>query len=292
MPSSPPPPTVKLGAMGPAVSRVGLGAGGALRGRGREAEAARVLAAALAAGITLFDVGDADEAAKHHGACWAARGAARDQVALAGRTALRDGGGARRELEATLDRLDTDWLDVWQLHGLATMDDVEELLHPGGALDMLERAKAQGLVRAIGVVGARDPRVLLRAMAELPLDLVTIPLNPVEGALGGFSTEVLAAARAQGLGVLGNRVLGGGGALGGPGLLAQAGLDPARLLAYACAQPVDALLISAATPEAVAAAVAACHAPLDAAACRAFEAEVRPRAGQLATWRAALGGPC
>jgi aryl-alcohol dehydrogenase-like predicted oxidoreductase len=164
------------------------------------------------------------------------------------------------------------------------MDDLEELLHPGGALDTLERLQAKGLVKALGVGCDADPAVLARAIAELPVAVVRLPVNPAEGAAGGFA-PVMAAAREQGLGLVGSRALDGG-------RLVQAGLDPARLLAYAFAQPVDVLRVGARTPDEVAALVAAAAAPMDEAACRAFEDELRPRAGQLLTYRALWGPAC
>lgn len=295
MPSFPHPSSVKLGTTGRTVSRAGLGGEGVLRTQGREAAAEALLAAALDAGITYYDSARAyDESERYHGLFWAKRPAEREKVFLTSKAFLRDGGGARRQLEESLDRLDTDYLDLWQIHDLRTMDELEELLHPGGALDTFERAKAQGLVRQIGLTGHHDPAVLLRAVQELPVDTVLLPVNPMEGAVGGFCPEVIAAARAKGMGVIGMKALGGAGGYGGAGggRLVQAGLDPRRLLAYAFAQPVDVLIVGCATPAEVVALVQASHAPMDQAACRAFEAEVRSRAGQLLTYRGNLGGPC
>lgn len=285
-------PDVSLGATGRRVTRAGLGGEGVLRTRGRESEARDVILAALEAGITYFDAARVyEDSERYHGAVWSRDPAARERVFLTSKSPARDGGGARRMLEETLDRMETDYLDLWQIHDLRTDDELDELLHPGGALDTFVRAKELGHVRHIGVTAHHDPRVLLRAVRELPVDTVLLPVNPMEGALGGFLSEVLAAARAKGLGVIGMKALGGAGGYGGAGggRLVQAGLDATTLLRYAFAQPVDVVIVGCATPAEVAALGAASREPLDAAEAQALVERLRPRAAELAGYRGDLG---
>lgn len=289
MSASPPPlPEATLGATGRRVTRAGLGGEGVLRTTRRGPEAAAVLEAALAEGITYFDSARAyADSERYHGACWAKRPAAREGVFLTSKSAARDGGGARRELEETLRRMEVDHLDLWQLHDMRTDDDVDELLHPGGALDTFVRAREQGLVRHLGVTGHHAPRVLRAAIEAFPVDAVLLPVNPMEGALGGFLTDVLPAARARGLGVIGMKALGGAGAPGGAGggRLVRAGLDANALLRFAFAQPVDVVIVGCATPAEVAALAAASRAPLDAAGQAALIEAVRGEAWALAGYR-------
>lgn len=284
-------PDVSLGATGRRVTRAGLGGEGVLRTRGHAAAAEGVIEAALRAGISYFDSARAyEDSERYHGAVWARRKADRERIFLTSKSPERDGGGARRQLEETLDRLETDYLDLWQIHDVRTDDELDELLHPGGAIDQFVRAKELGHVRHIGVTAHHDPRVLLRAVRELPVDTVLLPVNPMEGALGGF-TEVIAAAREKGLGVIGMKALGGAGGYGGAGggRLVQAGLDATTLLRYAFAQPVDVVIVGCASPAEVAQLVAASKDPLSAAEAEALVAQVRPRAEKLASYRGYLG---
>ena len=285
-------PDAALGSTGRRVTRAGLGGEGVLRTRGRAAEARAVIEAAIEAGLTYFDSARAyEDSERYHGAVWARRQALREKVFLTSKSPERDGGGARRQLEESLDRMETDYLDLWQIHDVRTDDDLDELQHPGGAIDTFVRAKELGHVRHIGVTAHHDPRVLLRAIRELPVDTVLLPVNPMEGALGGFLPEVLAEARAKGLGVIGMKALGGAGGPGGAGggRLVQAGLDPARLLAYAFAQDVDVVIVGCATPGEVQALARASHAPMAAAEAAAFVEEVRPLAARLAGYRGYVG---
>ncbi len=285
-------PEATLGQTDRRVTRAGLGGEGVLRTRGQEREAQGLIEAALAAGITYFDSARAyEDSERYHGAVWSHRKAERERIFLTSKSPERGGGGARRQLEETLDRLETDYLDLWQIHDLRSDEELDELLHPGGALDTFVRAKELGHVRHIGVTAHHDPRVLLRAVRELPVDTVLLPVNPMEGALGGFLTEVLAAARAKGLGVIGMKALGGAGGYGGQGggRLVQAGLDATTLLRYAFAQPVDVVIVGCASPAEVAQLVAASKDPLSAAEAAALVAQVRPRADELASYRGYLG---
>jgi aryl-alcohol dehydrogenase-like predicted oxidoreductase len=285
--------SVTLGKTGRVVTRVGLGGEGVLRTRGRVAEAMAVIEAALAAGITYYDSARAyDDSERYHGKVWGKRPADRERVFLTSKSAERAAGPARRQLEETLTRLDVDHLDLWQIHDVRTLDELDELEAPGGALEAFVAAKEAGLVRHIGVTGHHDPAVTTRAVETLPVDTVLLPVNPMEGVLGGYLTQTLPAARARGLGVIGMKALGGAGGFGGAGggRLVQAGFRADELLGYALAQDVDVLIVGCATPDEVARLVAA--EALDAAGCAALLARMQPVAGQLAGYRGVFGPPC
>lgn len=71
----------------------------------------------------------------------------RDEVFIASKTSARDRDGGWRELEQSLQRLNTDYLDLWQFHHVSFESDLDTLLAKGGAIEALEKAKVQGLVR-------------------------------------------------------------------------------------------------------------------------------------------------
>lgn len=288
------PPTCSLGATGRVVTRVGLGGEGVLRTRGRDAEAAAVLRSAFDHGIAYFDCARAyDESEVYHGAHW--RSHARDGRFIASKSAERRGRGALAQLDETLGRMGLDHLDLWQLHDVRSLAELDEMEAPGGALEAFLAAKQAGKVRHVGVTGHHDPAVLTAAVERWPVDTVLLPVNPMEGVLGGFLTQTAPAARAKGLGIVGMKALGGAGGWGGAGggRLVQAGFGPTELLAYALAQDVDVLIVGCATSAEVQALVAASLAPpMDAAGQAAVVAAMRPKAGHLASYRGVLGPPC
>ena len=103
----------------------------------------------------------------------------------------------------------TDYLDLWQIHDVRTEEDFQTIAGPGGALEAFTQAKASGKIRFIGLTGHHDPEILTRAVKAWPIDSLLIPVNPIEGNLGGFLTSTIAAARAKGVTVIGMKVLGG-----------------------------------------------------------------------------------
>ncbi len=191
------------------VTVVGLGGEGILRTKGRISHARRVIQEALALGITYFDSAPAyQESELYLGSIWKENPALRQKVFQASKTAKRDRKGARSDLEKTLSRLQTDYLDLWQIHDIRTTRDLDAISGPGGALEAFVEAKKAGIVRNIGVTGHHDPGILARAVAEWPVDSVMLPVNPVEELLGGFLTTTLAEARRKKIAVIGMKILG------------------------------------------------------------------------------------
>jgi len=102
----------------------------------------------------------------------------------------------------------TEYLDLWQIHDVRTEEDLQSISGPSGALEAFLEAKSSGKVRFIGVTGHHDPRVLTRAVKGWPVDAVMIPVNPVEGLIGGFLTSTLPEAQAKGIAIIGMKTLG------------------------------------------------------------------------------------
>jgi aryl-alcohol dehydrogenase-like predicted oxidoreductase len=276
-------PETALGTTGRHVTRFGLGGEGVLRTSGRDTEAAGVVGAALDLGVSYFDSARAYAGSEsYYGRVWARDPAARARVFITSKSASRDARGARRDLATTLENLCTDHLDLWQLHDMRTEADLRAIAGRGGALEAFVAAKDAGLVRHIGVTGHHDPSILLRCVSEWPVETVLLPINPVEGVIGGFLTDVVPAARERKLGIIGMKVLGQGTLLAG-----ELGLDPATLIRYALAQDADTLIVgcwSAAEVEQDVA-VTARDGPLPGDQVAALHARLRPHARQLAYYR-------
>lgn len=201
--------TREFGKTGRTVTRTGLGGEGILRTHGRMQQAAAVIQTAIDQGITYFDCAHVyADSELYYGSIWKAFPEKRAGLFQASKSASRDKKGALTDLENSLRRLQTDYLDLWQIHDVRTDSDFNRIAGPGGALEAFTAAKASGKVRHIGVTGHHDPRILTRAVIEWPVDSVMMPVNPAEAVLGGFLTSTLPAARAKNMAVIGMKILG------------------------------------------------------------------------------------
>jgi len=225
-----------LGSTGVTVSVLGLGGEGVLRTFGYEGEAEAVIQAALDAGITYF------ESARAYSGSEAYLGQGlkghRDKIFLTSKSHGRSRREAEEHLATTLRNLNTDHLDLWQVHDMRSIQEVEALAAPGGALEAFYRAKKQGKARFVGVTGHHDPHVLRRALELYDFDTVLLPVNPAEPFSRSF-LPLAQEARDRGLGVIGMKVL-------CRGMLPQLKLAPVKdIIAYALSQPVNVIVIGA-----------------------------------------------
>jgi aryl-alcohol dehydrogenase-like predicted oxidoreductase len=200
---------VPFGGSAATVTRVGLGGEGILRTFGEEEAARSVVVEAVRQGVGYFDSARVySDSERYLGSYWGRHREARQKIFQASKSASRDRGGALADLQQSLARLQTDHLDLWQIHDLRTEGEFQRISGPGGALEAFVEAKERGLVRHIGVTGHHDPALLTRAVEEWPVDAVLMPVNPVEEVLGGFLTGTLQAARAKGIATIGMKILG------------------------------------------------------------------------------------
>jgi aryl-alcohol dehydrogenase-like predicted oxidoreductase len=270
-------PSRPLGRTGHNATLVGLGGEGVLRTFGQEQGAQAVIAAALEAGINYFESARAYAGSEEY----LGRGLKghRDRVFLTSKSHGRSYKEAMAHLSITLRNLDTDHLDLWQVHDVRSADDLEALSAPEGALKAFREAKERGLTRFVGVTGHHDPGILLAALNLFPFDTVLLPVNPAEPQHLSF-LPVAAAARERGLGVIGMKVL-------LRGLILQLAEQPrelvAELVAYALSQPLSLVVIGADTPEQVndLAAAARNFVPMTPEEQRALIEAVEPFARQL-----------
>ncbi len=136
----------------------------------------------------------------------ASLGERRKQIFLASKTHERSRDGSLRLLDDTLRRLRTDHLDLWQLHDLRSLDELDFIFGKGGALEALLQAKADGRVKHLGLTGHHDPAILLEAMRRFAFDTVLVALNAGDVHRLPFISTVLAEAQRQNMGVIAMKV--------------------------------------------------------------------------------------
>jgi predicted aldo/keto reductase-like oxidoreductase len=161
-------------------------------------EANRRVAEAFNRGVNYFDCAPSYFNGEAEMKLGPALRAYRSKVFLAEKTTRRDARGAREELERTLQRFQTDHVDLYQFHAVGSMDDVEKILAPGGAAETFFAAKKEGKVRHLGF-SAHDAAAALRLMDALELDSVLFPVNANAWENGGFGPQILAKAKSKGM---------------------------------------------------------------------------------------------
>jgi aryl-alcohol dehydrogenase-like predicted oxidoreductase len=202
-----------FGPSGEMVSALALG-GYHLGTIGNQREAIRIVHGAIDAGITFLDNaweyndGESEEIV---GKALAGR---RDQVFLMTKVCThgRDRKVAMRQLKQSLRRLETDHLDLWQVHECVYPNDPDRHFALGGVIEALVDAKEQGLVRYAGFTGHKLPEIHLDMLSRgFPFDSVQMPLNCFDATFRSFERAVLPEALRQGLAVLGMKSMGGEG---------------------------------------------------------------------------------
>jgi len=206
-------PTRPFGRTGIPVSILALG-GWHLGLPKTERESTRLVHAALDAGITFMDnAWDYNEGVSETRMGKALVGR-RDKVFLMTKACPhgRDARTAMRQLEESLRRLKTDYLDLWQLHEVIFDDEPARYFAPGGAVEALDRARQQGKVRFVGFTGHKDPDLHLQMLAhDYPWDSCQLPLNCFDATFRSFEQRVLPELNRRGIAAIGMKSLCGDG---------------------------------------------------------------------------------
>jgi len=198
-----------------------------------ETEAIKIVNYAIDHGIRYFDTawlyskGQSEErigkVARHR----------RKEMWIATKVRARDKDGARNQLEESLKRLQTDHVDEWRFHDVFSFNELDQITHPGGALEAAIQAKTEGYIRHISISGHSNPRVQVEALNRFPFDSVLCALSVMDRFILSFADEFLPAAKAKGTAVIGMKVLG----------LGRLGPVYDKALRYAFALPVDTVIV-------------------------------------------------
>ncbi len=171
----------------------------------KEDEALAIIERAIALGIRYFDTARSYGASEIH--LGKVLPSHRAKVFLASKTDKRDRDGAWRELESSLKRLNTDYLDLWQLHHVSYSQELDTIFSASGAIKALEEAMQQKIVRFVGITGHRDPQVIVEGLRRFQFHTTLIPVNAVEKHhSNSFIPTVLPLAQQKNLGVIAMKV--------------------------------------------------------------------------------------
>ncbi len=195
-----------LGRTGADISLFSLGGEATVERADRRDEAAEIVNRAIDLGVNYIDTSPRygnGNSERNIGEVMAAR---RDEVFLATKTHERTHDGTMRLVEESLDRLQTDHLDLYQLHNIRLDSDLDQVFASNGAIHALERLKDEGVVSNIGITGHRDPDVLLRGIREHQFDTILMSLNAGDTYYKPFQDELLEEAVSQDLGVIAMKV--------------------------------------------------------------------------------------
>jgi predicted aldo/keto reductase-like oxidoreductase len=164
----------------------------------------------------------------------------RKNIFLTTKSPERSRAGAAADLDKSLKALKTDYVDLWQIHQVGEMKEVEEIFAPGGAIEAFEAAKKAGKCRFIGFTGHHDPNVHLAMLKKYDkYDTILMPLNAADPSYLSFEKMVLPVAVERGMGIQGMKST------------ANAGLLPnihlRELLTYTLSLPIHCLAVGCTT---------------------------------------------
>lgn len=198
-----------FGSTGERVPILGFGAQRIVDSHGcTEEEAVRIVNRAIDRGVCYFDtawVYSEGQSERRVGKVAAQR---RKEMWIATKVWSRNRDEARGQLEESLQRLQTDYVDELRVHHVRSMEELDRITAPGGALEAAVQARDEGLVRYISISGHTNPRVQLEALQRYPFDSVLCATSVLDHFVLSFVEEFLAVANARGVAVIGMKIMG------------------------------------------------------------------------------------
>lgn len=201
-------PMRNLGKTGYRVGILSLGGQAAVEQPENDAVAVPIVEKALDLGLNYIDTsarygGEKRWSERYIGQVMKSR---RSEAFLATKTHDRTRDGSWKLLETSLKLLNTGHVDLWQIHNLTSMEQVDRILAPDGAVKAMQEAREQKLVRFLGVTGHADPEVLLAAIRGFPFDTILMALNAADPHHKSFQKELLPAAVEKEMGIVGMKI--------------------------------------------------------------------------------------
>jgi len=199
-------PTRALGKTGYKVGVLSLGGQATLEIKGREEESEKIINRAIDLGINYIDTAASYGQGVSQLNIGRVMKTRRNEVWLSTKTHDRTYDGSMRLLEESLRNLQTDHLDTWQLHNVQRQDQVDQIFTAAGAIKAMEKAKAEGVVRNIGITGHFEPIVLLEAIKRYQFDSILLAVNAADIHYLSFKNYLLPEVQKQGIAIIGMKV--------------------------------------------------------------------------------------
>ena len=193
---------VQLGATALKIVRMGMGGIPIQRLELKQSDL--VLEKALAAGINFFDTARIyTDSESKFGRILSRH---RDQVIIASKSFSREAAVILQDIDSSLKQLQTDYIDIYQCHNVASENDLAKALADDGAVAGLVKAKEQGKIRHIGLSGHK-PRMVKKALSLFPFETIQIPCNFMET---DALADLIPLAKQRQVGVIAMKPIGGG----------------------------------------------------------------------------------
>ena len=199
-------PRRRLGRTGHEVCLFSLGGQATLEEAGKEDAAVAIIERALDLGVNYVDTAAAYGRGLSETTIGKVMKSRRSEVFLASKTHDRTYDGSMKLLERSLQQLQTDHLDLWQLHNVRTGEDLEKIFAKDGAIKALEKAREEKVVRFLGITGHRDPLVLKVGIERYPFDTLLMALNAADRHEASFIEQLLPTAVEKNMGIIGMKV--------------------------------------------------------------------------------------
>ncbi len=201
-------PTRNLGKTGYRVGIFSLGGQAALERPNNEAQAVPIIEKALDLGVNYIDTssiygGPERWSEQYVGKVMKTR---RSDAFLASKTKERTKADSMRMLETSLKLLNTDHLDLWQLHDIGTDNEIQQIFAKGGAMEALLEARDQKMVRFLGITGHFRPEPLIDAIHRYPFDTILMAVNAADPHHFSFSEQLLPLAVEKQMGIIGMKI--------------------------------------------------------------------------------------
>ncbi|HZD30994.1 MAG TPA: aldo/keto reductase [Candidatus Angelobacter sp.] len=201
-------PTRNLGKTGYRVGLFSLGGQAALERADNAAAAVPIVEKALDLGVNYIDTssiygGPQRWSERYIGEVMKKR---RNEAFLASKTKERTKGGSMRMLEESFKLLNTDHLDLWQLHDIGSDNEVQQIFAKGGAMEALLEAKEQKMVRFLGITGHFRPEPLMECIHRYPFDAILMAVNAADPYHYSFGEQLLPLAVEKQMGIIGMKV--------------------------------------------------------------------------------------
>jgi len=198
-----------------------------------EDQAIEIVNTAINRGIRYFDTAWAYSAGQAETRMGMVVKHRRSEMWIATKTWDTSRDGARSQLETSLTRLQTDYVNEWRLHNVWDFARLDEFTRKGGALEAAIKAREEGLVRNISISCHTDPQILVEALKRFPFDSALIALSALDHFILSFAEEFLPLANAKGIATIGMKVMG----------LGSLTHEVERSLRYAFSLPVSTVIV-------------------------------------------------